>query len=342
MHINWPTPVTMPEYPSPQLQEALRRHISEATDDDLLAAHLHWVEGQVAMDWFGAADDLATQLKTELEGVNALLPPTNSPFAEDYHVAHTALREVLNQARNTAVKARTEARGVWRRMLEQTTSDVAAKYRRGSAPADAAANSLGNLRGKLTQAAQDASDARARHRNAMHQLALLEAEMDRFLDTDDSICLDDIHAMTPAAFEQAVAALARRDGFRIVREGGGARDLGADVIAVTPDSLRIVFQCKHRQAGLKKVGSPEIQTLNGTARPEHRADIVVAVTNGTFTKPAADFAHDHDIHLVDQARLNRWARWGEPLMAVLGLEETGSRIALSHRRRGASVGVGRG
>ncbi|MEU3408930.1 restriction endonuclease [Streptomyces sp. NPDC006670] len=328
MHINWQTAVVTPEYPSPQLQEALRRRISEATDDDLLAAYLHWTEGQVALDWFAEASDLTTELQEELGRLNALVAPPNSPFTGDYVLAHAALRQVLQQASTTADHAQKRTREVWYQLREQTAGDLAGKYRRDADTA--VVSSMGNVRAQLAQASRDASDALTRHRNDMHQLALLEAELDRFLTTEGSISLEDIHAMAPTAFEQAVATLARRDGCHILREGGGARDLGADVIAVTPDSRRIVFQCKHRQAGVKKVGSPEIQTLNGTARPQHRADIVVAVTNGTFTKPAADFARDHEIHLVDQARLNRWARWGEPLLAVLGLEETPPSIAVAH------------
>ncbi|MFF3735531.1 restriction endonuclease [Streptomyces sp. NPDC002476] len=129
--------------------------------------------------------------------------------------------------------------------------------------------------------------------------------------------------MSPATFEQTVAALARRDGHTILRSGGGSRDLGADVITTAPDGRRVVLQCKHRQGGRGKVGSPDMQTLNGTARPEHMADIVVAVTNGTFTKPASDFARNHDIGLLDCSRLQRWATWGEPLLAVLGIGEAG-------------------
>ncbi|MGW6857788.1 restriction endonuclease [Streptomyces xanthophaeus] len=331
MHINWTTAVEVPEYPSTQLQEVLRRCISDATDDDLLAAYLHWTEGQVAIDWFGEAHDLESELHEELAQLDALICPEDNPFTETYLSAHDSLRRALTQANNTAATTQSQARSAWFHLSRQPPKDLASKYRRDANPSGSPVHSMGRTRARLLQAARNVREALAKHRDAMHELALREAEMDSFLKTEHSISLDDIHAMTPAGFEQAVATLARRDGFNILREGGGARDLGADVIAVTPESLRIVFQCKHRQAGLKKVGSPEIQTLNGTARPEHRADIVVAVTNGRFTKPATDFAHDHQIHLVDQALLNRWARWGEPLMTVLGLKDPGPRFVLSDR-----------
>lgn len=41
-----------------------------------------------------------------------------------------------------------------------------------------------------------------------------------------------------------MALLRERDGCREIRVVGGANDLGADVIAVTPDDLRLVIQCK--------------------------------------------------------------------------------------------------
>ncbi|WP_438270714.1 restriction endonuclease [Streptomyces platensis] len=42
--------------------------------------------------------------------------------------------------------------------------------------------------------------------------------------------------MGPEEFEQLVALLAERDGCLEVRVVGGANDLGADVLAVTPDA----------------------------------------------------------------------------------------------------------
>jgi restriction system protein len=63
-----------------------------------------------------------------------------------------------------------------------------------------------------------------------------------------------------------------------------------------------------------------IQTLNGTARPVHRADIVVAVTNAYLPRPAHDLAYEQDIHLLFGHQLRRWATWGVPLLTVLDAE----------------------
>ncbi|GAA2418025.1 restriction endonuclease [Streptomyces mauvecolor] len=322
MHINWATAVPFPGYASSYLQETLRQRVSEATDDDLLAAYLHWLEGRIAHEFGLAAKDFEARIRTEQEHLAVLLPTTRGPFAMDFQRAHQALRSILDAESRVAGTSMQQAQDVWRHLREQTGHDVTARYKDGVVPAFSGLESIGSLKQQVDQSELRVVDAMARYRDEMHSLALREQEMDRFLASDDSLALDDIHAMTPSAFEQAVAALARRDGYDVIRDGGGARDLGADVIAVTPDRLRVVFQCKHRQAGLGKVGSPDIQTLNGTARPEHKADIVVAVTNGTFTKPASDFAQSHSIHLLCQARLKRWATWGEPLLAVLDVAKT--------------------
>ncbi|MFE5095956.1 restriction endonuclease [Streptomyces sp. NPDC056638] len=321
MHINWATTVPFPSYPSSQLRATLRRQISEATDDDLLAAYLHWTEGRIALDFVIAASELAVKIQTEQNHIDTLVPPMGTPLTGDYHRAHGALRLVLNRTSRTATSATQKTQNLWRQLREQTSRDLTSRYKSESEQAHPGLESIGPLKDQLAQAELDVLNALTGHRDEMHRLALLEQEIDRFLASEDSVALEDVHVMTPTAFEQTVAALARRDGYHIIRDGGGARDLGADVIAVTPDRLRVVFQCKHRQAGLGKVGSPDIQTLNGTARPEHNADIVVAVTNGTFTKPASDFARTHDIHLLCQARLERWATWGEPLLSVLELAE---------------------
>ncbi|MFE5199888.1 restriction endonuclease [Streptomyces sp. NPDC056601] len=329
MHINWATKVSFPHYPDSQLTEALQREISNATDDDLLAAYLHRVEGQIALDLVLIAEDLAEGIKTEQDHLDALKTPTNTRYTGDYHRAHATLRRVLNGANHTAADALREARAAYRQLCEQLSGDLATKYSDDTAPALAVMEHVGALQGLTSRAERDVLNALAAHRYEMHSLALLEHSMDQFLASNDSVDLTDIHLMTPAAFEQTVAALAKRDGHQVIRAAGGARDLGADVITVTPEGRRVVFQCKHRQAGLGKVGSPDIQTLNGTARPEHKADIVVAVTNGSFTKPATDFARSHDIHLLSQSGLKRWATWGESLLSVLapGVE---TRSSASH------------
>ncbi|WP_318036758.1 restriction endonuclease [Streptomyces chengmaiensis] len=65
------------------------------------------------------------------------------------------------------------------------------------------------------------------------------------------------------------------------------------------------------------VGSGALQKFNGTARPEHGADVAVIVALNGFTKPATEFAERHDIVLIGRPELKRWAH-GEHLYAVVG------------------------
>ncbi|MFF7411994.1 restriction endonuclease [Streptomyces lydicus] len=130
--------------------------------------------------------------------------------------------------------------------------------------------------------------------------------------------LDAVWAMDDRQFEQYVAELCRRDGCTDVRRVGGAGDLGADVTGQLPDGRRLVIQCK-RYARHRTVGSRDLQTFNGTARAEHRADVPVFVASCVFTKPARDFAARHDLCLIDVNLLGFWNS-GTPLASFLDLD----------------------
>ncbi|WP_310717146.1 restriction endonuclease [Streptomyces lydicus] len=130
--------------------------------------------------------------------------------------------------------------------------------------------------------------------------------------------LDAVWAMDDRQFEQYVAELCRRDGCTGVRRVGGAGDLGADVTGQLPDGRRLVIQCK-RYAKHRTVGSRDLQTFNGTARAEHRADVPVFVASCVFTKPARDFAARHDLCLIDVNLLGFWNS-GTPLTSFLDLD----------------------
>ncbi|MFF3547461.1 restriction endonuclease [Streptomyces platensis] len=130
--------------------------------------------------------------------------------------------------------------------------------------------------------------------------------------------LDQLAAMSPAGFEQACADLLARDGFLRARRVGGAGDLGADVVAWDAPGNKIVLQCKQYA---RPVGSTEIQTFNGTARPEHGADTAVIVGLNGFTTPASHFAARHDITLIGREDLESWAQ-GEHLYLVIAEERS--------------------
>ncbi|MFE7834791.1 restriction endonuclease [Streptomyces sp. NPDC057474] len=120
-------------------------------------------------------------------------------------------------------------------------------------------------------------------------------------------------------FEYAVRDLMRRDGCADAVQVGGQGDLGADVKATDPQGRRWVIQCKHRRHGERgaAVGTPELQVLNGTGRPVHKADVVVMVTNARITQPGRTFARQQRLHLVDRQLLGSWAAGSRPLWELL-------------------------
>ncbi|NUU21795.1 MAG: restriction endonuclease [Streptomycetaceae bacterium] len=133
---------------------------------------------------------------------------------------------------------------------------------------------------------------------------VLRGDHAAFEDLDEvSYQLDDLDTMDPYAFEAACAALLVRDGFDDVEQVGGAGDLGADVIAWDAQGRKVVVQCKQHA---RPVGSKDVQTFNGTARPEHDADVALIVALNGFTGPARDFAARQNITLVGRGALAHW------------------------------------
>lgn len=59
--------------------------------------------------------------------------------------------------------------------------------------------------------------------------------------------------------------------------------------------------------GRSAIGTPDLQRLNGTARPVHKADVVMMLTNGRFTRDAHPCSKDTQMHLFDRDVLARWA-----------------------------------
>lgn len=114
------------------------------------------------------------------------------------------------------------------------------------------------------------------------------------------------HAAADAAgFEHAIAALCARDGCTPVEVVGGAGDLGADVLATTPDGLRVVVQCKH-YADTHRVGSQDLQRFGGTCFAVHGADVAIVVTTSSYTTPALEYAATCGIVCVDGEALAAW------------------------------------
>ncbi|WP_324612817.1 restriction endonuclease [Streptomyces specialis] len=127
--------------------------------------------------------------------------------------------------------------------------------------------------------------------------------------------LTDLDAMVDKAFEFALRDLLIRDGWtaRVVGQKG---DQVADVIGDHERRGRIVLQAKHTRVG-SKVSSSGLYQVKGTARPVHRADHAVVVTNADFTRDAKAWGDQHHIHWTDWARLQAWAELGTPLHDLL-------------------------
>lgn len=111
--------------------------------------------------------------------------------------------------------------------------------------------------------------------------------------------------MTSRQFEQLVARLLRRDGYRDVSVPGGAGDLDADVLATAPDGSRVVIQCK-RYGEHRSVSSPEVQKFLGTCFHEHGANHAWFVTTTRFTRPARELGERRHLRLIDRAALAAW------------------------------------
>ncbi|WBB58798.1 restriction endonuclease [Streptomyces sp. WMMC500] len=143
------------------------------------------------------------------------------------------------------------------------------------------------------------------------------------------IPLTDLDTMGDKAFEFALRDLLIRDGWT-ARVVGRKGDQAADVIGDHERRGRIVLQAKHTRVG-NKVGSSVMYQVKGTARPVHRADNAVVVTNADFTRDAKVWGDRHRIHWTNRDRLQAWAELGTPLHDVLHLPERRKR---RRRRRG--------
>ncbi|MFK0138536.1 restriction endonuclease [Streptomyces murinus] len=120
------------------------------------------------------------------------------------------------------------------------------------------------------------------------------------LDSPDSYA-----ELDPDGFEQAIAELCVREGCGEVEVVGGAGDLGADVVAVTAEGLRVVIQCK-QYGDANKVGSQDMQRFGGTCFTIHEADVAALVTTSEFTAPALDYARQCGIVCMDGQELEAW------------------------------------
>lgn len=121
------------------------------------------------------------------------------------------------------------------------------------------------------------------------------------------LAMADPHRMGPVEFEHWLADLCVRDGCRNVRVVGGANDHGADVLYTDPKGRRGLIQAKRYAPG-NSVGNEHVQIVNGTYRDAHDCAHAAIVTTSHFTEAARAYAKRCGIRLLDDNRLDMWAR----------------------------------
>lgn len=142
--------------------------------------------------------------------------------------------------------------------------------------------------------------------------ALAEAQrVQALIYAERARAIQSYHVMNPREFEEAIAYLCRRDGCLDATVTGKAGDLGADVVATTPDGRRLIIQAKRYTAG-NLVTGPALQTFGGTCYAVHRAEIAAVVTTSAFTKQAREYAALMRIVLIDVNALAGWAAQNGP------------------------------
>ena len=116
--------------------------------------------------------------------------------------------------------------------------------------------------------------------------------------------IQDIHKLSSGAFEQTIADLFRRQGYR-VDETGGTGDGGVDLILRRhndPDVAHLV-QCKRYRSW--KVGIQEVREFYGAMAAHRTSCEGIFVTCGRYTSDARAFAADNPIRLIDGDELLR-------------------------------------
>ncbi|GAA2225213.1 restriction endonuclease [Streptomyces nogalater] len=296
--------------------------IGKATQDQLLASFIYTTEASYANAIVAAlhkhVQDVIRETREAKARKAASLTDTPKPIADLCRAAAGRLVEGLADELVEAEQALEEARTAFNKMRD-TFGAVAVRHHKQTAKSvePSAFETLMPLWSQYSDAVDRIAALLEADAEELHRIAMLDAHRMAFVRSEASMTLEQIHALHHSEFEQLAADLVRRDGYRVRRSGGGAGDLGADVIAEGSKGEIVVIQCKHRAAGSGAIGSPDLQRLNGTARPVHKADLVIAMTNGTFSLPARRFAESQKIHLIEVRRLEQWATWGQPLSEVL-------------------------
>lgn len=109
-----------------------------------------------------------------------------------------------------------------------------------------------------------------------------------------SLGVDELYALSPSEFEQFVAVLFRKKGYR-VQWRGRSGDHGVDLELVKPGGQRAIVQCKRYR---NTVGPDIVRELYGTLIHE-RAVHAFLVTTADISDAAREWAQYKPITLID-------------------------------------------
>jgi restriction system protein len=129
--------------------------------------------------------------------------------------------------------------------------------------------------------------------------------------------ITDVDLASPREFEAVIGDLLQRDGF-ISRLVGGSNDMAVDVIGSSPTrGWVLAVQCKHTTTD-RKITPNVLYQICGTAASCYHATHQIVVTNGGFTANALAWGKDpdHQVHLIDRARLTAWLA-GHPIAELI-------------------------
>ncbi|KAB2328985.1 restriction endonuclease [Cytobacillus depressus] len=111
--------------------------------------------------------------------------------------------------------------------------------------------------------------------------------------------IDEVDKMDGFKFEQYVADLLWKIGFKNVKVTKKSGDGGVDILAISPRGEKTAIQCKRLKS---KVGNSAIQEIF-LGKKLNKCKIGMVITNSYFTKPAFDAAVKSGIELWDRDRL---------------------------------------
>ncbi|MGW0868938.1 restriction endonuclease [Streptomyces sp. NPDC002740] len=316
--------VVPPRYPDREIRRLIGDSLGKADQADLLAAYLWVQEAEIGRD-------LCAELRSHRDALRENLVRLRKFKSDEQFQGRTwkFARAELDAIFDRCIDAVGEELALTEGCLEEAISsfeslrtlpegDLAARYAPGHV--DSPLNTIADRWHEVYTSSERISVMAEQATADIRHLKIIDDRRKQFAQSGKGYTLQRIEQFDAKNFEILVAWLTHRDGMKVTRQHGGSGDRGADVISLTPDGRRVVVQCKQTSNAAKQtVTSTNVQTFNGTARLEHKADIALMVTNGTFSEPAREFASDHAIHLIDAKQLECWATWGDSLYEVLGI-----------------------